>query len=73
MNDPLWYKKVKKNHTWIKKVKNKNYYDTVKIISVLNKKNKKYIKIELPTGGRLKVDPNWLFHNYEKKSTKRRA
>lgn len=66
-DDPLWYKKVKKNDKWIKRVKNKNYYESVKIISVVNQKNKKYIKVEFPNGKRTKVDPGWLFFNYEKK------
>ncbi len=73
ISDPSWYKQFKKGDIWIKKTKNKSYHDTITIISVLNKKNKKYVKIEFPTGDRIKVEPNWLFHNYEKKFTKRRA
>ena len=65
-DDPLWYKKVKKDDTWSKRVLNKSYYDNVKIISVVNQKNKKYIKVEFPTGKRTKVEPGWLFYNYKK-------
>lgn len=68
IDDPLWYKKVKKNDEWTKKVKNKSYFDSLKIISVVNKKNKKYVKVEFPTGKRTKVEPGWLFYNYEKQN-----
>ncbi len=65
-SDPLWYKKVKKDDIWTKKVKNKSYWGWVKIISVVNQKRKKYVKVEFPTGARKKVEPGWLFYNYEK-------
>ena len=65
-DDPLWYKKVKKNETWIKKGKNKSYWSWIKIISILNQKNKKIIKVEFPNGKRNKVEPGWLFYNYKK-------
>jgi len=64
-DDQLWYKKVKKNETWIKKVKNKFLWDKLKIISILNQKNKKYVKVEFPNGNRNKVEPGWLFYNYK--------
>jgi hypothetical protein len=67
-DDPSWYKKVKKNDTWLKRVLNKSYYDSVKIISVVNQKNKKYVKVEFPTGKRSKVEPGWLFYNYAKEN-----
>jgi hypothetical protein len=66
-DDPLWYKKVKKNDIWIKRVANKSYFDSLKIISVVNLKKKKYVKVEFPTGKRTRVEPGWLFYNYEKK------
>ena len=65
-DDPLWYKKVKKTETWIKRVQNKAYFDNIKIISVTNQKNKKCIKVELPTGARTTVEPGWVFYNYKK-------
>ena len=57
---------MKKNELWIKKSRNKNLYDSVKIITISNKKNYKQIKIELPTGDRIKVDKIWLLNNYTK-------
>ena len=64
-DDPLWYKKVKKNETWVKRVKNKAYYDSIKILSVTNQKNKKCIKVEFPNGKRTTVEPGWVFYNYQ--------
>lgn len=64
--DEHWYKKVTSNETWIKKSKNKRYFDSLKIISVLNLKNKKRVKVEFPSGKRTSVEPGWLFYNYKK-------
>jgi len=65
--DENWYRKIKKGETWIKKVSNKNYYNEVKIISVVNKKKMKYIKLEFPNKKRFTAEPEWLFYNYKKK------
>ena len=66
--DQHWYKEVKPDKLWIKKTKNKNYHDSLKVISVLNLKNKKRVKVEFPNGKRTSVEPGWLFYNYHEET-----
>ena len=69
LDDPLWWKKIKVGEIWVKKAKFKKdqLFEKIKIVSVINLKNKKAVKIQiLPEGRGLKVQPGWIFYNYEK-------
>lgn len=66
MLEENWYKKININEKWIKKNKNKQYFDSLKIVSILNLRNKKRVKVEFCSGQKTLVRPEWLFYNYKR-------
>lgn len=67
ISDPLWYKNISKGQIWNRIDKRgKMVVPWIKIISIINFKHKKAVKIEKSDGKRTTVEPGWIFYHYKK-------